>query len=95
MDATAGDEQGGAGDRGETIAIALHHTGAGHHHPVLAAVVVALQADALIRLDQDPLDEIAGARRQGFEPSPGTLDARRVESCQRAPLGGDVGWEKD
>ena len=73
MGSCAGHLQAGARASRDQFALALQLPLASHHHPVLAAVMVPLEADALAGMDAQPLHQVAITCGQDFKPAPGSL----------------------
>lgn len=67
------DEQGDARPGRDGFPLQFKPTVAGHHHPVLTAVAMTLEADALVGQHQQPFHPVGLTIGKGLEPSPGAL----------------------
>jgi len=56
---------------GEAVFAKLHDPLAGQHQPLLTALLMPLQTEALVGLQVQSLDLVALADGQHFEPAPG------------------------
>ena len=68
-----GDEHTGARGSSDQFIGHLQLAIACHYDPVLAAVLVSLQAEPLAAANQEPFHQIVLAAGQGFIPTPGAL----------------------
>ena len=93
-----GDEHTGARGSGDQFIGHLQLAIACHYDPVLAAVLVSLQAEPLAAANQEPFHQIVLAAGQGFIPTPGALDpsswARDFSCAHPLTLAGRGGYLK-